>query len=194
MKFSTTNIQSFEDWRYNLLLIAPTKGEAKKTVSRGYVRVEVENHSRMYDGFWSITGYATDDILSVSTEFLGEPEGDEESRRFWVSTEDLKKVEPSHISENVYTFELPEAEVYDTKFDQLFWHDHVRSSIYDVVPPVTATWLTLSPDRLRKFSLLKPQGHKLYFDFVEWSDRDVIRWSYDDGTTEGVYVPVDMGS
>lgn len=173
----TFNVDA-EEWNrfvYNLTLVAPGKGEAKKTVSRGFIRLS--NFST------SLIGMATDDILSVITSievdnYQGPPET-------WVTVDALKS---AGELEGILHLEI--SPDFDEKFDQLFWADHVYESIAGSATEIFSNGLSISPDRLRKFSLLKPQGNPIRWELVEWADRDIIRWSLGDNL-RGVYVPLD---
>lgn len=194
----------WEEFVYNLTLVAPGKGEAKKTVSKGFIRIEL---SPFYKGLGPFaTGVATDDILSIFTEcpivdYPGESEG--EFHHLWSTVEALKAATPTPTTLGNsdalgYSVNLECSPDYDAKFDRLFWVDHVLDSISGEWEAVQSgdqyankAWssVRISPDRLRKFSLLKPQGQPILWEFGEWADRDIIRWSYEH--MEGVYVPLD---
>ena len=170
--FKLKDSEAFDDWRYNLVLVAPGKGEAKKTVSRGFIRLSP------VPGF--LKGTATDDILSVDAYLRVDDSGFD--LPVWVTTEGLKN---AILLEDTVTLEVsPE---FDEKFDELFWEQHVLDSIYMGTPELHG-FLSLSPDRLRKFSLLKPQGQPIKWGFFEWADRSIIQWAL--GDLRGVYVPL----
>lgn len=179
------NLTEFEEWRYNLLLINPGKGEAKKTVGQGFIRVDgVPGH---------LDGYATDDILSVAASLDATPVQDHNFRPTWWTAEALKSAEVYPVlpneAERVHV-KVQDSLDFDAKFDRLFWVEHVLSSIVGDSDPVSQYHITISPDRLRKMSLLKPQGHPMWWNHVEWADRDLIRWYYRQNL-KGVYVPLD---
>lgn len=191
MEFTFDNLQQFENWRYNLLLVAPGKGEAKKTVSRGFIRLELWNVvSQDTIGGSLLQGAATDDILSISTEL---PCGGK-SEVIWVRADTLKNVMPGYFTD-MWMVTLKNDPEFDAKFDKIFWEDHVLDSISGEVVSRPTVWFEVNPDRFRKFSLLRPNT-KITFDFVEWADRDIIRWYHNlDGIdTRGVYVPAGRGS
>jgi len=178
--------EDFEQWRYNLLLVNPGKGEAKKTVGGGVIRISVVTS-------YYLMGLASDDILSVAAGLpLGDPE-DTELEPSWWTAEDLKRVEGTPIEGRgncrLYQLSDPTPE-YSEEFDRIFWKEHVWESIFGDALGAYKWGLGLSPDRLRKFSLLKPTGLPIEWDFCEWADRDIIRWSYGEHT-KGVYVPLD---
>lgn len=196
MKFYIQDPKEFDEWKYNLLLIAPGKAESKKTVSRGFIRVDA-----LWTGIqWALTGMATDDILSISAEILGVIDDNiplQEINPFWIKPETLKAVTPTLMKgTGFYLVDFPEDEAFDGKHDQRFWLDHVEASInepYQQTVSASITWIDLSPDRLRKFSLLKPQGFPMTWEFVIWQSREIIRWSYSAGGCVGIYVPLSKG-
>jgi len=203
-----SQLKSYEEFVYNLTLIAPGKGDAKKSVSKGLIRL---GFAPFYKGVGPhLNGMATDDILSVFTEtpiysFDGEPTNEIPGGTFqphWVTVEALKAATPTLTTlrflegDPLYEVTLDTSPDFDAKFDRLFWVEHTRDSIMGEWEPTggrlrTHGWnsVKISPDRLRKFSLLKPQGQPILWEFGEWADRDIIRWTYD--SMSGVYVPLD---
>jgi len=201
-----SQLKSYEEFVYNLTLVAPGKGDAKKSVSKGLIRL---GFAPFYKGVGPhLNGMATDDILSVFTEtplysFEGEPTNEIPGGTFqphWVTVEGLRAATPTPIqglnfgAAPVYRVTLDTSPDFDAKFDRLFWVEHTLDSIsgyWDRPSRLGDDWdqIKISPDRLRKFSLLKPQGHPILWEFGEWADRDIIRWTYD--SMSGVYVPLD---
>lgn len=173
--------KDLRDFLYNLSLIAPGKGEAKKTVSGGKILLVRSN-----EHLW---GYATDDIVSVVcristtdtvfSETVGTILPDE--------AKDYSLKAPLEDSDHTFRIEV------DTGYDYDFWWGHVNPSINGrpsyghIVQP----HLALSPDRLRKFGLLEPRGkYPLDLDRVEWEGNDIIRWMYGPNV-KGVLAPLD---
>lgn len=113
---------------YNLRLVAPNKGEAKKTASQGEI----------YLGYF--VGMATDDILSICCEV------------------------PWGISDEADPLEGLWRDVYDSIFGQA--EDGLDYSYFNI-----------SPDKLRKFSLLEPRGkYPVAFKAVEWRGIPILRF------------------
>lgn len=181
----TVDAEQWNTFVYNLTLVAPGKGEAKKTVSRGFIRLYMYDNC---DGTGELIGMATDDILSVITQVtIGGPTTGSFQPALWVTVDALKSA-----GELEGVLHLEVSEDFDEKFDKLFWAEHVYESIAGAVARNPDRWsgVSISPDRLRKFSLLKPQGNPIHWEFVEWADRSIIRWRLGDNL-RGVYVPVD---
>src|SRR5678809_943133 len=120
-----------EEWNqfvYNLTLVAPGKGETKKTVSRGFIRLHLFDNC---DGSGELSGMATDDILSVATSVtIDGPTTGSFSPALWVTVDSLRAALGSYGGDyfsGKVTLEIsPE---FDEKFDKLFWQDHVYQSI-----------------------------------------------------------------
>lgn len=122
---------SQDDFDYNLDLVRPGKGEAKKTASQGEI----------FTGSNGVA-LATDDILSVA-----------------VSREPF-----------------PAFQGYQGQTFSGFWGD-VHSSIFKPSVSIPTYTFNVSPDRLRKFSLLKPRGiYPVSFIFVTWRGIDILRF------------------
>lgn len=167
----TGDARELHDLFYNLELVAPGKGEAKKTVSLGKIFLDIDS--------FAIHGLATDDIISIyGNVMIQESPASEMSYGF---------IEPSMLrdyriqlgkAKGVQTIDLP-LEPEDEEFMELFWHGHVLESIHGEAGAVVRSQVLLSPDKLRKFSLLEPRGeYPVKYDFVEWADRDIVRWTY----------------
>ena len=63
------NEETFNNWRYNLCLVAPTKGEAKKTATLGLIRIQAGDWScAEHPNVYTLEGAAMDDYLSISEE------------------------------------------------------------------------------------------------------------------------------
>lgn len=169
----TGDARELYNFFYNLELVAPGKGEAKKTVSSGKIFLESDD--------FMVHGVATDDILSVyGRVFLND--GSENIGQY--TTDTIKAVRNTIMKDaGIVTVELPDDDNLDEEFIDLFWRGHVLDSIVDAgttaAQPLMLPGVNLSPDKLRKFSLLEPRGeHPVRFEFVEWADRDIIRWQY----------------
>lgn len=177
--------QTFEDWRYNLILVAPTKGEAKKTVSQGFIRLELFNDLEdVYPPL--IGGMATDDILSISTSVqLVRRVGETDRKTFWISPQNFKALEPIEDCRGEFSVEIENDPAFDERFDKLFWEDHVEDSINGVAKRQAEMSFVLNPDRFGKLGLLRPRGLPFHFQHVEWADRDILRWQ--GGNTAGIY-------
>ncbi len=196
LKFLANPLE-FEQWRYNLLLVAPSKGEAKKTVSKGDIYFEGSTITKFGGATLTyLTGVATDDILSVRAELPIECFTDDLFQPSTSTVEALKAVEGTPVEGEpaLWAYVLEGSPDYDENFGRKFWEEHVLDSICGPWETVAGYghWhkLKISPDRLRKFSLLKPQGQPIFWEFGEWADRDIIRWSYGENL-DGVYVPLD---
>lgn len=178
--------QTFEDWRYNLLLVAPSKGEAKKTVSQGFIRLNAWYKFDTYP-FAIVDGMATDDILSISTsiQLEGVAEANGESKVLWISPQNFKALEPIEDCRGEFSVEIENDPAFDARFDKLFWQDHVEESINGVAKRQAEMSFILNPDRFGKLGLLRPRGVPFQFDHVEWADRDILRWS--GGDAFGIY-------
>ena len=150
--------QTFEDWRYNLILVAPTKGEAKKTVSQGFIRLELFNDLEdVYPPL--IGGMATDDILSISTAIqLFRPVGETEGKILWISPQNFKALEPIEDCRGEFSVEIENDPAFDQRFDKLFWVDHVEDSINGSVKRQAEMSFVLNPDRFGKLGLLRQIG------------------------------------
>lgn len=192
-------MSEFHDFLYNLATVAPGKGQAKKTVSTGLVRLELTtNDSRI-----EVRGLATDDVVSIYQQVT-------------ISLEDTTRIFGSPVMERILhedvigyfypdtlktlgelakltipTAPPPPDRLFDQKFDQQFWLEHVMSSIFSATPSTPLHFLKIMPDRLRKFSLLKPADKPLEFYMTEWADRTIIRWRYAEGKAYGIYAPID---
>lgn len=178
------DLQSFEDWRYNLLLVAPTKGEAKKTVSQGFIRLQVFDELDVYAPL--INGMATDDILSIFTSitlFRGVRES--EGKVLWISPQNFKALEPIEDCRGEFSVEIENDPAFDTRFDKIFWMEHVEDSINGSAKRQAEMSFVLNPDRFGKLGLLRPRGLPFNFQHVEWADRDILRWS--GGNACGIY-------
>jgi hypothetical protein len=177
------DLQAFEDWRYNLLLVAPTKGEAKKTVSQGFIRLQLW-HDELYP---LVQGYATDDILSIQTSLaLTEiTAGIGEGKNLWISPQNFKAAEPFEDCNGDFSVEIENDPAFDARFDERFWDEHVEDSINGVAKFQAEIGFTLNPDRFGKLGLLRPRGYPFSFEHVEWADRSILRWSGHSGF--GIY-------
>lgn len=177
--------QTFEDWRYNLILVAPSKGEAKKTVSQGFIRLELYNEFDVYPPL--IGGMATDDILSISTSLhlLGVAESNDEGKVLWISPQNFKALEPIEDCRGEFSVEIENDPAFDARFDKIFWMEHVEDSINGVAKRQAEMSFVLNPDRFGKLGLLRPRGLPFHFEHVEWADRDILRWS--GGNAFGIY-------
>lgn len=177
--------QTFEDWRYNLILVAPTKGEAKKTVSQGFIRLELYNEFDVYPPL--IGGMATDDILSISTSLhlLGVAESNDEGKVLWISPQNFKALEPIEDCRGEFSVEIENDPAFDARFDKIFWMEHVEDSINGVAKLQPEISFVLNPDRFGKLGLLRPRGLPFHFQHVEWADRDILRWG--GGNAFGIY-------
>lgn len=171
----------------NLVTISPTKGEAKKTVSRGIVRLRIVVESAR---LIRIEGMATDDIVSIDQWMLMDldqaqlvmtPALLSEAMRTdfvgWWTTDELKSGK----------LHYPTTE-FDPDFDKRFWIEHVHSSIHDLTQGVVAQLFSFNPDRMRKLALIEPRGQEMTMVFCEWADRTIIRWGTLD-EIHGVYAP-----
>jgi len=177
------SLQAFEDWRYNLLLVAPTRGEAKKTVSQGFIRFQL-----WYDDLYPmIVGFATDDILSISTslDVIHITNSFGESEYLWISPQNFKALEPIEDCRGEFSVEIENDPAFDERFDKLFWEDHVEDSINGLAKRQAEMSFVLNPDRFGKLGLLRPRGLPFHFQHVEWADRDILRWS--GGNAFGIY-------
>lgn len=186
MKFWVDSLDWFNDWRYNLLLAAPSKGEAKKTVSLGFIRIEA---LAIWGGDYVLSGMATDDIFSLHSELPGELL--DEPKTFWISPEKLKGINEFEPHKGGFIIDFPEDPAFDETFDVMFWVEFVERSIYGNVKPLATYRIEVSPERLRKFSLLKPVGQTLFLEFVEWNGWSIIRWTA--ANSQGIYVPLERG-
>lgn len=187
MKFWVDSLDWFNDWRYNLLLAAPSKGEAKKTVSLGFIRIEALDI--WGGGDCVLSGMATDDIFSLHSELPGKLL--EEPKTFWISPEKLKGINEFEPHNGGFIIDFPEDASFDEAYDVMFWVEFVERSLYGDVTPLPAEWIQVSPERLRKFSLLKPVGEPLLLGFVEWNGWSIIRWTT--AYSQGIYVPLERG-
>lgn len=180
---------TWEQMIKNLILFAPTKAEAKKTVSGGLVRIHLDIHNQ---DIVVAQGMATDDIISIYTD-IAIPIKELATR---VKKPLLKEIlnsgftghwAPEELREG--TLGLPER-AFDAGFDDLFWRQHVRSSLSDWVPGIQTFGVSFNPDRMRKLALMEPRGQAVDFWFCEWADRSLIRWRTP--TAFGAYAPVEM--
>lgn len=177
------DLQDFEDWRYNLLLVAPTKGEAKKTVSQGFIRLQA-----WYDEHYpSVVGMATDDILSIFSrlDLVGVAAEVGDGKSFWISPQNFKALEPIENRGGEFSVEIENDPAFDARFDELFWDQHVEYSINGVAKVQPEISFSLNPDRFGKLGLLRPRGYPFTFEHVEWADRSILRWEGHSGF--GVY-------
>lgn len=185
---------SLETFVRNLTNVAPNKGEAKKTVSQGLIRVSFGMDDELE---WWMEGHATDDVMAI---FQKEPISRDQFERMTSATQ-VDQFEwvgyylPDTLKSWLYYNKLdynttrPDSS-YDREFDSKFWLDHVDSSILGPAGHPSVGWVEMNPDRLRKFSLLEPRGQVLRWEFREWADQTVIRWTY--GVAHGVYAPIDV--
>lgn len=177
----------------NLILFAPNKGEAKKTVSRGLIRLEMEV---IDDKAILIQGAATDDIASIYMSLYVPTSEAATVLKRPLLKEVLKEDfigywEPEQLKLSLTgPLELP-AQPAEASFDKKFWVEHVFGSIYyDHVATLLTTGVSFNPDRMRKLALMEPRGAEVQFWFVEWADRSIIRWNTE--TARGAYAPVGM--
>lgn len=182
MRFSFNDAKKFDDWRYNLILVAPGKGEAKKTVSQGFIRLELSAYRASSSGFiYMLEGTATDDILSINSSMAVTTEHTERES-IWVTPQHLKSLEVKHQE-----VELENDPAYTQEFDKIFWEEHVLDSIFGQSRATKEEYITLNPDRFGKMGLLRPRGLPFEYQFVEWADQNIIRWFQGDTDTRGVY-------
>lgn len=184
-------MSSIQDMFYNLATVAPGKGQAKKTVSTGLTRLELT----VNDGKIEVRGLATDDVLSIYQQVTIELA--EAAKVF--GQEAFERT----LHEDVVGYFYPDTlramsggepsapdRTYDQSFDEKFWRQHVMGSIFDQTPSYPLAYVKVMPDRLRKFSLLKPQDQPLELFMTEWADRTIIRWRYNK-SAYGIYAPLD---
>lgn len=151
--------EGVDQFVYNLGLVAPGKGEAKKSSSGGRVLIGYEPVNDLYQ----ITGYATDDLLSVQVQLPGLVK---EPGALWgeATVDELKMGGQVPI---------------DPNFNEALWIEGVRSSIlHGVTLGYSAQEeFAVDPNRLRKFSLLEPRSHfPLDFKWAEWNYRSILKW------------------
>jgi hypothetical protein len=170
----------------NLTLVAPNKGEAKKSVSGGRVRLEFQ----VVGSNLRVAGLATDDHISISSSIvLTIPEA-----RAVLDNDLLRRVMDDDIYGEYPSDALKEPRLGapgppDKEFDRLFWREHVWSSIFSDAPSVRPEGFAFNPERLRKLALLEPR-EEMSFHFVDWADRSIIRWTAP--LHAGVYAPTGM--
>lgn len=181
------DLQEFEDWRYNLLLVAPGKGEAKKTVSQGFIRINVWEKFSADNPI--AEGTATDDILSISSalNLVGVAAEVDEGKTLWVSPQNFKALEPLEDCRGEFSVEIENDPAFDERFDERFWDEHVLDSIMGLAKLQPEISFSLNPDRFGKLGLLRPRGLPFSFDHVEWADRSILRWQQSGRDTSGVY-------
>lgn len=158
---------------YNLALVAPSKASAKHSISQG--KIFLDSHPLPDERKSKVVGYATDDYLSIRQEIVF-PELFRITEPGVITSEQAKEVAnlPAELPEGHYLHVKPE-------YDYDFWYEFVAPSIVgnskDI--EVELARLAVSPDRLRKFSLLQPRGtYPLDFKFVRStiSRTPFIRW------------------
>jgi hypothetical protein len=172
----------FEDFRYNLQLVAPGKSDGKKTVSRGFIRLEVN----AFTGASTLEGVATDDILSIHTSLSVVNTSTTGREIVWMLPEALKAAPLVDSCDGTWMVILDGHADYDERFDRMFWEEHVQDSILTGdVKRVPELGFVLNPDRFAKLGLLRPRGKPFAFSHVEWADRSILRWSAD--AVSGVY-------
>jgi hypothetical protein len=178
----TANTKDLSDFFYNLELVAPGKVEAKKTVSKGFVYLEY--HGR------TLIGVATDDFISI----YGVVEIDEidDFGCLLSTTDDLKRLRGTLDKGSEFsTLDLPETEVDEHLLDffSVYHIDMICLPAFELRR--WGAWV--SPDRLRKFSLLEPRGrYPLKLAHTEYADRDIFRWQYGPNY-RGVYAHLNFG-
>jgi len=176
----------FEDWRYNLLLVAPGKGEAKKTVSQGIIRLELFRYPATGRPVFTLDGSATDDILSIYSAIGGSSSDIVERTAIWVRPETLKTLEVTQEGFEEFSIDVTNDSSFSEEFDKIFWEEHVLDSIMGNAKGQSEMFFQLNPDRFGKLGLLRPRGIPFDFEHVEWADRSILRW-YQGDKSRGVY-------
>jgi hypothetical protein len=141
--------KEYAQWAYNLDLVKPGVGTAKKSASRGSIYYHINDYE--------LVGFATDDLLSVKVTL---PLMDAPS-----------EVSFGELESDVSPLGTPGPAFWLTAVKESIDGEAVNMDhrlTYHV-----------SPDRLRKFSLFEPRGaYPLQFKIVRWNAREVLRFWY----------------
>jgi len=182
---------------YNTLIFTPGKGEAKKTTTRGDVLLSARS-----DGMFFI---ATEGYVVLSEKFpavnIDIPPGD--SVECWIRGDELREFEKAlreikgEISLSLPPFDLsiddgPTLKLLLSSDAKDYW-DGVRKLLAGkgVDGDALDGPFAIGPDRLSKFSRLKPQGeYPLDLKrFVTESSQDLLYWKYGPAV-RGILVPL----
>jgi hypothetical protein len=148
-----TGDTGYTEWAYNLNLVKPGVGTAKKSASRGSIYYSTNTYE--------LVGFATDDLLSVKATLpLGDPD----------PVTPVVLIDNGELQSDVSQLGTPGIE---------FWVQVKESIDGDATNLDHRLTYHVSPDRLRKFSLFEPRGlYPLQFKIVNWSGREVLRFWY----------------
>src|SRR5688572_18402295 len=126
--------KSLENLVKNLVNFAPNKGQAKKSVSRGLIRLHFTTFGpekiRMY-------GLATDDVVSIH-EGVNIPIDDVRELLSPLQFKELLLHDYTayFLPESLRDLHLIPAHSYERSWDEKFWMEHVMSSIHDNAPNI----------------------------------------------------------